>query len=312
MWGIHGVGLTYPEADRFTPTCVGNTRQTGRSSQPRTVHPHVCGEYVVIAEGQIEIIGSPPRVWGIRHLTFQNIVLNGSPPRVWGIREIHEAHPKDGRFTPTCVENTCRHSCRWRCWPVHPHVCGEYADPGLRYRFAFRFTPTCVGNTSSPSPVCAHCAVHPHVCGEYDFLRAHHGRTLGSPPRVWGILQIDNQNGLGGRFTPTCVGNTFSRLSPLTIYLGSPPRVWGILRFAKYFVCNRRFTPTCVGNTTLRVAAAVAASVHPHVCGEYYPVDGRIYRSPRFTPTCVGNTRSSRAVYHTRPVHPHVCGEYFW
>ena len=72
---------------RFIPTCVGNTRaavvelpgEDGSSPRVwgirwvtrwtrwrRSVHPHVCGEYVVLMPRALRLGGSSPRVWGIR------------------------------------------------------------------------------------------------------------------------------------------------------------------------------------------------------------------------------------------------------
>ena len=51
---------------RFTPTCVGNTWQLRHSADLAAVHPHVCGEYVILAATLRLPLGSPPRVWGIR------------------------------------------------------------------------------------------------------------------------------------------------------------------------------------------------------------------------------------------------------
>ena len=69
-------------------------------------------------------------------------------------------------------------------------------------------TPTHVGNTATGNTVGASLGAHPHACGEYLILIAALENLLGSPPRMWGIL-----NGLlaveaGTRLTPTHVGNT--------------------------------------------------------------------------------------------------------
>ena len=91
-----------------------------------------------------------------------------------------------------------------------------------------------------------------------------------------------------------------------------------------------RFIPTCVGNTRNQDHGAVAAAVHPHVCGEHSPRVSASYifsgssprvwgtrgkqtcnrTAPRFIPTCVGNTLWGAQVRYPFPVHPHVCGEH--
>ena len=194
------------------------------------------------------------------------------------------------RFTPTGVGNTkaTRHSPLLA--PVHPHVRGEYAvKRGKCWRCAgspprawgirqllrllirnHRFTPTCVGNTQAPILAHLRYTVHPHVRGEYIYRVNPPGSVTGSPPRAWGIHGLFRCAVVPGRFTPTCVGNTYisqcrTNLPPVhphvrgeyagTLeyahrYAGSPPRAWGIRRFQATGLPHRRFTPTCVGNTT--------------------------------------------------------------
>ena len=143
-----------------------------------------------------------------------------------------------------------------------------------------RFIPTCVGNTKSNV--------------EDD------EKPFGSSPRVWGILPEFFFCYTLIRFIPTCVGNTSGSDSPLNrtpvhphvcgeywllqnqaIDLGgSSPRVWGIRSQTRRGGSCRRFIPTCVGNTALAVGGSFSLSVHPHVCGEYSPIQFGI--SPPF------------------------------
>ena len=79
---VVGIG----RVERFIPTCVGNTASSATKrrrlfgSSPRVwgihefhrtsstysaVHPHVCGEYIVVRWRQDPSRGSSPRVWGI-------------------------------------------------------------------------------------------------------------------------------------------------------------------------------------------------------------------------------------------------------
>ncbi len=113
-----------------------------------------------------------------------------------------------------------------------------------------RFTPRCVGNTLQ-------CAPWTNV-------------TIGSPPRVWGILFFSLYPKRSHRFTPTSVGNT--RFSPDNSHfpLGSPPRGWGIPFLVSVLLSNH--------------------PVHPHECGEYLFRLISFQPLVRFTPTCVGNT----------------------
>ena len=147
---------------------------------------------------------------------------------------------------------------------------------------------------------------------------------------MWGtptprLLVVQRQ-----RFIPTHVGNThLSSKDPSrptvhphacgehikdffrpTLADGSSPRMWGTLLRLRLCLCSQRFIPTHVGNTFRQVFLPVSRSVHPHACGEHYPVvisrtficgssprmwgtrrgkPGRVGVS-RFIPTHVGNT----------------------
>jgi hypothetical protein len=90
VWGIHLPAFPGLPANRFTPTCVGNTDGRYSPPSPSPVHPHVCGEYSSLC---LKSLSS----W--RHLT-----------------------------TPTCVGNTLRQSLEIEIETVHPHVCREYLE----------------------------------------------------------------------------------------------------------------------------------------------------------------------------------------
>ncbi len=85
-WGIRlgrrlGLGVV-----RFTPTHVGNTASVPCRICKATVHPHARGEYAHERHSLSELLGSPPRTWGIL------VAFAG--------RE------RGRRFTPTHVGNT--------------------------------------------------------------------------------------------------------------------------------------------------------------------------------------------------------------
>ena len=172
---------------------------------------------------------------------------------------------------------------------VHPHACGEYVSPififpsfigspprvwgihvtGGRVVAPRRFTPTRVGNTWRSRRGETESAVHPHACGEYAAAAMRFSVSVGSPPRVWGILQDIEDAYSDNRFTPTRVGNTSANTPEMIFpsvhphacgeYLlrswqtpgtyGSPPRVWGIHNDLGIDAQIWRFTPTRVGNT---------------------------------------------------------------
>ncbi len=212
------------------------------------------------------------------------------------------------RFTPTCVGTTPREHHIAIVKAVHPHVCGDNSngvgDPVIengspprvwgqlersrKQDRCQRFTPTCVGTTLKRLRPFRRPSVHPHVCGDNVALHSCLILPYGSPPRVWGQPAIGNMPSLARRFTPTCVGTTFSSSSVdsrATVHPhvcgdnstiqatkasdhGSPPRVWGQPRPDRQPAASDRFTPTCVGTTNRSRAQPVERAVHPHVCGD--------------------------------------------
>ena len=193
------------------------------------------------------------------------------------------------RFIPTCVGNTDQQNRRQGQCSVHPHMRGEYlvwllqpespfgSSPhawGIHDAVAFhapvgRFIPTCVGNTSVGSGLSSMAPVHPHMRGEYNRSAALRPSSNGSSPHAWGIPQGHLLLQLGGRFIPTCVGNTRRwahklRFAAVHPHMrgeyhhrrtcgpernGSSPHAWGILDMMFTLWVDIRFIPTCVGNT---------------------------------------------------------------
>ena len=90
VWGIRRLSASRASASRFTPTCVGNTCIFFFAALLRTVHPHVCGEYIRSSCTNYQMHGSPPRVWGILFTTVARSICS--------------------RFTPTCVGNTTEYT----------------------------------------------------------------------------------------------------------------------------------------------------------------------------------------------------------
>ena len=111
VWGILGYGTLPGCIDRFIPTRVGNTGAPYMPTGLTAVHPHACGEYVHELVHHHDVVGSSPRVWGIRDL------------------RIHaQAHD---RFIPTRVGNTATIRLEKDELAVHPHACGEYDRAGM-------------------------------------------------------------------------------------------------------------------------------------------------------------------------------------
>ncbi len=195
---------------RFTPTPVGNAEPALSSLPTATVHPHACGECMPVHAALVRLLGSPPRLWGMRGWRWSRISRS--------------------RFTPTPVGNAIRTFVLHCLPPVHPHACGEcvlvtsgvlqgigspprlWGMPvvGRRWWPSARFTPTPVGNADFG--FCFHrcIAVHPHACGECVPAAGVKVTSSGSPPRLWGMQPAAQRPAQQGRFTPTPVGNASS------------------------------------------------------------------------------------------------------
>ncbi len=188
------------------------------------------------------------------------------------------------------------------CTGSPPRVWGQLPQTAARAHIP-RFTPTCVGTTCPKSLCSAYRSVHPHVCGDNSLRIALPSIFLGSPPRVWGQLEIVGRIMGIVRFTPTCVGTTpevarqwiDQSVHPHVcgdnvgagvdgpLANGSPPRVWGQPDCAQRRRERGRFTPTCVGTTPSRSINWPRATVHPHVCGDNdhrTPFECRVFGSP--------------------------------
>jgi len=192
---------------RFIPTPVGNISLPCLNRRNRAVHPHACGEHLVLRLMKFIPAGSSPRLWGTYGRLQDTAVI--------------------GRFIPTPVGNMLQ---KWRvsaCDPVHPHACGEHISLWVQYRSVIgssprlwgtsefipfpgpapRFIPTPVGNMPYCSIRCAIFAVHPHACGEHTLQECQAVPAIGSSPRLWGTFKIDRCAAGSPRFIPTPVGN---------------------------------------------------------------------------------------------------------
>ena len=234
--------------------------------------------------------------------------MNGSPPRAWGRPARRVERVEVVRFTPTCVGTTHRARDRRRAHSVHPHVRGDdarserherpmigsppraWGRPDLErlQKRGDRFTPTCVGTTTTIASSRAWTSVHPHVRGDDVVIAVPIEPQSGSPPRAWGRRELGRGLAPLLRFTPTCVGTTWSiprTRAAASVHPhvrgddpppstkvgethGSPPRAWGRLRGRGLGQDPRRFTPTCVGTTRVATALSHSTPVHPHVRGD--------------------------------------------
>ncbi len=146
MWGTGASRIRQWQRHRFIPTHVGNSLGDHRPLVWLAVHPHACGEQLLMMSRLLRGYGSSPRMWGTDHRKY----------RPAGQR----------RFIPTHVGNRPS-SLISRCLKaVHPHACGEQISdtpaaiaPGgssprmwgtvlinCQGRVSVRFIPTHVGN----------------------------------------------------------------------------------------------------------------------------------------------------------------------
>ena len=171
VWGILVASAVLVVSLRSIPTCVGNTAYHCGECALLPVHPHVCGEYESASIFWRGVCGPSPRVWGIP-VNLDDFAFTS-------------------RSIPTCVGNTAEAAETPGDMPVHPHVCGEYANRhtptgrmpgpsprvwGILWQVAvwvsyLRSIPTCVGNTTLAHSLYVQKTVHPHVCGEYQGSR---------------------------------------------------------------------------------------------------------------------------------------------
>jgi len=216
------------------------------------------------------------------------LLILGSSPRAWGTHLRHHGRDDPVRFIPTCMGNSVGTNTRGAIYDgSSPRAWGTPKQ--LTFSpLQLRFIPTCMGNSRSAAVSSGPATVHPHVHGELESRFTCDVPVCGSSPRAWGTRQFDPRLFEGGRFIPTCMGN--SRLSrPTPIHMSVHPHVHGELVIAED-----------------RGVHALGSS--PRAWGTRYSPD-RIFHYWRFIPTCMGNSLYSVGRYPQDTVHPHVHGE---
>src|SRR5690606_27982080 len=92
---------------RFTPTRVGKTRSESGKNARSAVHPHACGENMMVCSAPTRVERfTPTRVGKTFGQECSVTARGGSPPRVWGKPTGGRWGTGDGRFTPTRVGKT--------------------------------------------------------------------------------------------------------------------------------------------------------------------------------------------------------------
>ena len=189
-WGILNSVVVHEVIDRITPIYMGNTKESLINRGNKRDHPHIHGEYRLIAFDSWRLSGSPPYTWGI-------LANQGDGSRVPGI-------------TPIYMGNTSRRQSELHRPTDHPHIHGEYQatrrstathQGSPPYTWGIQtgligiahnngITPIYMGNTKIYQRHCFGSWDHPHIHGEYGTDANGVPKYKGSPPYTWGILRI--------------------------------------------------------------------------------------------------------------------------
>jgi hypothetical protein len=111
--------------------------------------------------------------------------------------------------TPTAQSAVALFRCPNRSHPSESvSVKGDNEAGCLNQAPCIRFTPTRVGTTTRSVAPRRASSVHPHTCGDNAIEGLNQQLNVGSPPHVWGQLNLGEALALNRRFTPTRVGTT--------------------------------------------------------------------------------------------------------
>ena len=254
---------------------------------------------------------------------------SGPSPRAWGLLWVWRHREEQPRAIPTCVGTTPSADLAQartigpspRAWglPVggegfqglygpSPRAWGLRLAPRLSLG-AKRAIPTCVGTTAGG----------PHV-----------GRGVRAIPTCVGTTGLTRTAPPSTPGHPHVRGDYLDRVAAAQLAGGPSPRAWGLLANPDVPPFFRRAIPTCVGTTGIHLPARGPQTGHPHVRGDYVPIepyptapDGPSPRAwgllslrraggpaRRAIPTCVGTTRAVPGGYSLPSGHPHVRGDY--
>ena len=158
----------------------------------------------------------------------------------------------------------------------------------LDFQFVQRITPAHAGKTRWPDCPASHGADHPRACGENAASCVPFDGAHGSPPRMRGKQNPDEDSIRLERITPAHAGKTqcLSHLPKIlsdhpracgenrkfrTVYkntTGSPPRMRGKHNALYTSTRSERITPAHAGKTPAKYLTAAQTADHPRACGE--------------------------------------------
>ncbi len=206
---------------------------------------------------------------------------------MWGKERCFRLRGLPPGITPTHVGKSSQSNTRYNISKDHPHPCGEKFNYPLHSTDSrgspppmwgkapcmtasapgARITPTHVGKRWSGRAPWSGRRDHPHPCGEKSARQLVRYEVPGSPPPMWGKVDLGAGLRLWFRITPTHVGKSVPEsLSPSPARdhphpcgeklprqrrpaprLGSPPPMWGKAGDVGERAADQGITPTHVG-----------------------------------------------------------------
>ena len=340
---------TSPGAPSDHPRACGeNTAWTKRGTR-RRITPRACGENIPRSERVIEMYGSPPRVRG-KLVDGRAVVKDDgiTPARAGKTRPAAGGRQRNGDHPRACRENNRAKPCRVSVRGSPPRVRGKLPIRRRPWRRT-RITPARAGKTTAAGELRNPTADHPRACGENNNGRPVSVVCVGSPPRVRGKPDINQDGEFWKRITPARAGKTrvspppraattdhpracgenLADSGPASRRYGSPPRVRGKPPLAPQPAHPSRITPARAGKTSYPRLSLSLVRDHPRACGENDIVAqpaGRVKGSPprvrgklilipplflsiRITPARAGKTLGLRGRAGSPKDHPRACGE---
>ena len=207
-WGRHQREIVEELRRGNTPTCVGKTLQSLRSTDTSQKHPHVRGEDSAKHRTRLPSRETPPRAWGRRKDGLEAIQKIGNTPTCVGKTLIlMQQRPQLRKHPHVRGEDSKRRQVLMTKTETPPRAWGRHTIRNTHLA-RLRNTPTCVGKTRTAKNRKGQAWKHPHVRGEDIFIGNDPTWAAETPPRAWGRPPEDSQHVVDSGNTPTCVGKT--------------------------------------------------------------------------------------------------------